>query len=177
VLAVSQDQPLSELTGYLAADKYLYPGIPSDQGGSKITKDYGNNAWPTMILIGPNKKVVEKKIWPVSTLTATLKKYPLSSNDIHQTVSQDLFDNIRLNPVKNSIQLSVPFSGYYTLNVYSSDGTMVREIFNGSLAPGEHVITWNKGSLAKGVYIITLSCGDVQKKTYQRTIVHLRTPL
>lgn len=49
----------------LQALGYDYPMIPGSPQGSSINSTYSISAYPTVILIAPNRAIVEKDIWPI----------------------------------------------------------------------------------------------------------------
>ena len=51
----------------------LLPSVSgNDGGGNTVTTNYGISAWPTVVLIAPNRDILEQDIFPVSNLTTAL---------------------------------------------------------------------------------------------------------
>lgn len=44
-----------------------YPTIGKDGTGNTICNTYGNSAYPTVILIKPDRSIVIDDLWPIST--------------------------------------------------------------------------------------------------------------
>lgn len=55
-----------------------YPSIGTDGGGTSICNSYGITAYPTVILIAPNKTIVEQDIWPVTNLDAAFSTHGIA---------------------------------------------------------------------------------------------------
>lgn len=61
-----------------------YPTIGSNGGGGAITNQYGISAWPTVILIMPNRQIVIQDLWPISnaqTVITALEQHGLQQHD------------------------------------------------------------------------------------------------
>jgi hypothetical protein len=80
------------------------------------------------------------------------------------------------NPFNSSTVISyqVPAASRVVLNVYSTEGRLVRTLVNGEATPGSHNVIWNGLSnsgtaVATGVYFYRLQAGDfsaIQKMVY-----------
>jgi hypothetical protein len=62
MMAISTAHSASQLQ----ALGFDYPMIPGSPSGSSINSTYSISQYPTVILIAPNKNIIEKDIWPIS---------------------------------------------------------------------------------------------------------------
>lgn len=61
----------AEVASFDATYNAIYPGVSGTEGGGAApTSAYGITAWPTVILIAPNKNIVEQDIWPIADAAA-----------------------------------------------------------------------------------------------------------
>ncbi len=76
--------------------------------------------------------------------------------------SQQLAVSIWPNPTSGSLQFAVRSSQdqHVTLNIYDVNSREVAVVFNGEMAAGEHVITWDSGDLPSGIYYYRLTTDD-----------------
>ena len=80
------------------------------------------------------------------------------------------------NPFNSSTVISyqVPVTSRVVLNIFNTEGRLVRTLVNGEATPGSHNVIWNGLSnsgtaVATGVYIYRLQAGDfnaIQKMVY-----------
>lgn len=163
ILAVTNNQTTSQLISYMSIDNYFYPGISIDNGGKSgktIHSDYGINALPTLILIAPNKRVVEKDMWPIGTLSATLKKYDFSTGI---NTSEKLIGNdFKVILAHDKVKFELAIDGYYSWNICSVNGRLIDGPFNGFISKGEHWFTLDN-NLSKGVYLLRIQYGNSEK--------------
>jgi hypothetical protein len=78
VISICKDGSDSTVKNKATLAGILYPVISGSSGGSTIFSSYGISYTPTITLINPQKKIVEKDIWPTSKLLTTLKKYSIN---------------------------------------------------------------------------------------------------
>ena len=55
------------------------PTILGSQGGSSVRDQYGVSALPTIIIIGPDKKMINNNIWPITSVASFEATFPSSS--------------------------------------------------------------------------------------------------
>jgi thiol-disulfide isomerase/thioredoxin len=70
-LSISSQDNMEAVQNYAAAHNYTYPMAPNTWG---VTTTYQIGAYPTIILIAPNRQIVEKDIWPVNTAQVLIDK-------------------------------------------------------------------------------------------------------
>lgn len=77
-----------------------YPTIGSDGGGATICSTYSITAYPTIILIAPDRNIVIRDLWPVSsaaTIVNALAPYEIEQHDCDEVI-------VSCNPPLNLMQ-------------------------------------------------------------------------
>lgn len=151
-----------------------YPCISGDAGGSNICSTYGISAYPTIILIAPDKSIVVQDMWPFSTsiCNSTISGYGVSTATCpvgFTDYEKNLITGVYPNPA--SEQAEFTFMGEqntrYTVSVFDMSGKPVLEqtmdVINTS---GEYTYNVSVANLAAGSYYLVLSsdnkpCGRV----------------
>ncbi|GBL35883.1 thioredoxin [Filimonas sp.] len=71
---------LSDLHGFDASagldTSNSYPSTYGIIGGATNGTAYGITAYPTIILVGPDKKMIDNDVWPISTIADIENKFP-----------------------------------------------------------------------------------------------------
>ncbi len=121
-MAISMNHSTSQMQSGLSA--YNFIKIPTPPG-STINTTYSIGAYPTFILIKPDKQIVEKDIWPISN--TILRTAVTNAGGVPQSCATSLEEN-----ADNSSIFTVypnPASGYINFN---SDGLTdaIYEIYN-----------------------------------------------
>jgi hypothetical protein len=149
-----------------AAEKVKYSSISGQSGGTAINTNYSPSAYPTIILIAPDRKIVEKDIFPTNKLPATLAKYTINNTFISNS-SQSLL----LNELPEVSILSFNYQSFslyssgtrdYTLNVFSMNGNLLKSISTGVLSEGTHSVSLDLTNVSGGAYIIQAKAGKTQ---------------
>ena len=87
-LSIDNGDTDAEVIQYEADYGCLPPAISGDEGGGdSINSAYGIGAYPTVVLIAPDKTILEQDIWPVSGLEAALLNANISQNSCTVIVS------------------------------------------------------------------------------------------
>ena len=87
-LSIDNGDTDAEVIQYEADYGCLPPAISGDEGGGdSINSAYGIGAYPTVVLIAPDKTISEQDIWPVSGLEAALLNANISQNSCTVIVS------------------------------------------------------------------------------------------
>ena len=151
-----------------------YPCISGDAGGSAINTTYGINAFPTIILIAPDKNIVVQDMWPFSTSTcnSTISGYGVNAASCpvgFTEYEKNLITGVYPNPASEQAQFT--FMGeqntLYTVSVFDLSGKPVLEQTMDKInTSGEYSYTVPVGNLAAGSYYLVLSsdkkpCGRV----------------
>ncbi|MDD3877773.1 MAG: T9SS type A sorting domain-containing protein [Bacteroidales bacterium] len=121
-MAISSNHSTSELQ--TATSAYNFIKIPSTQGAS-INSTYGISAYPTFILISPNKQIYDQDIWPIDN--TILRNTVTAAGGVAQSCIADIEtpeNNTTLslypNPAQNFITIEQgqePLSNYEIFNV------------------------------------------------------------
>lgn len=151
-----------------------YPCISGDAGGTAICGTYGITAYPTFILIAPDKNIVEQDIWPFSTsiCNTTIAGYGVGTASCPTGIfdySQNIITGLYPNPASDQTMFTfmAEQNALYKVTVFSMSGQPVLEQqMNEINSQGEYSYSIPVGELAAGSYYIVLSsdnrpCGRV----------------
>ena len=106
-------------------------------GGADIGNMYSPAAYPTVILVGPDNKLINLDIWPIPDISAIENAFPAgilveqecgaTTTDINEQLQKDLALRIAPNPVVETLNLSwsKELNGELTFNVINVQGVMV----------------------------------------------------
>ncbi len=88
----------------------------------------------------------------------------VSVND--KVLDNDLI-NVNPNPIttNGSITLTLPKSAHCTASLYSSNGTLVKTVFDGLGRKGENTIELQTTNVASGTYTLIVEMGDLRQST------------
>ncbi len=81
---------------YGADQNIIYPLIsaPANEGGGvTVSGLYNPEAFPTIILIAPDKSIVEKDMWPASTIPGLLEDYEILATEMQDNFSEALINH------------------------------------------------------------------------------------
>lgn len=56
------------------------PAVSMEGGGGTVNSTFGVSAWPTYVLIGPDNKMKNNDIWPISNMNTFVQAFPAGSN-------------------------------------------------------------------------------------------------
>jgi len=151
-----------------------YPCISGDAGGSTICNTYGITAYPTFILIAPDKNIVVQDMWPFSTTicNTTIADYGVNAGTCPVGVTdypQNLITGVYPNPASEQTQFTFMAEQniQYTVSIVDLSGKPVLvQQMNEINAAGEYSYTVPVNNLAAGSYFLVLSsdnkpCGRV----------------
>lgn len=131
---------------------------------------YGPSAYPTYCLIGPDQKLKNGDIWPISSVSdfeSAFTAAGFSPTEMQCAVGVEenvaVLNNVTLfpNPATTNANISVNLeeTSEVIVNVYNMVGAVVlTEIFNGT--NGANTFALNTSSLENGQYIVNISLGD-----------------
>ena len=163
VLAAHASGSDAQVISWDNTNNVKYPSFSGQNGGSSLFSTYKVGATPTLILIAPDQKIVEKDIWPISNLPSTLDKYDIGVTEISKNSNLLKIPQISLKVVSSqNLILTVPCDGIYTINTFSADGQILGTISTGLLAQGEHTIQWNSAQISRGIYFIQVGSGNLK---------------
>lgn len=139
----------------------MFSGI--EGGGNAVCSAYGPSAFPTMILIAPNKTILEKDMWPInaaSDFDAYLSKagltYSACSTGINEVASPFHF-SLFPNPAADIINVT-SLNGA-TLNSYNVMDPSGRVLLSSEGIHAEQIQV-NLQALAAGFYLIEIQTSE-----------------
>lgn len=156
-------------TTYMSATGPTYPlGISGTQGSATAGQQtfhnlYGINAFPTMILIAPNRQIVEQDIWPIST-AASFDPF-FQSHGIYPGVAgvTGVVENNSIkifpSPAKESINLQVTGDKLNGVRLIDVLGNVV---MSQSFDNSNQVKTLNVSNLNAGVYFAEVRINNTE---------------
>ena len=134
----------------------LMPSVSGiDGGGNSVTSSYGISAYPTVVLIAPNRTIIEQDIWPVSNITTALPNAGLNTTPCTPpTASWDCIGGICTDPgtgngTYSTINDCINTCGVSSIKEIYNEQTSGVEIYN---LLGERMNTPFK-ELPRGIYI------------------------
>ncbi|MFA8301169.1 MAG: T9SS type A sorting domain-containing protein [Hyphomicrobiales bacterium] len=152
-----------------------YPTVSGVQGGGTgICMNYGIMAYPTIILIAPNKKIVETSLNPFPTghgLKALFDKYNIEEKDctttgVENLGSEDVSFSATPNPSTGNITMHFPTqkNGKVDMDVIDINGKIVKSYKNLTLS-NAGIKTFDFSELNKGLYFVKALINDQEVKT------------
>lgn len=134
-----------------------YPSNYGTIGGSGNGNTYGISAYPTIVLIGPDKKMINNDIWPLSTVSALEAAFPngvitpmsCAPTAINTIENNRINVNVYPNPANDYVQ--VKSKGLLAITVTNQLGTKVCLINNISQSD---IYNLNISNLSQGIYFI-----------------------
>lgn len=149
-----------------------YTNISGTSGGSAIHNSYSPTALPTLILIAPDKSIVEHDIWPISSSANIIS--PLLGHGLTQTScsssapkpyssskKSEMNDFIYPNPTNGIINIKA--SGFDKADIYDVTGNLVSSIILTS-----DII--DLSHLQNGMYIVELV--NESRKINQKVMIN-----
>ncbi|NOU47751.1 MAG: redoxin domain-containing protein [Bacteroidales bacterium] len=146
-----------------------FPSISGDEGGgTAVCNTYGINAYPTVILIAPDKNIVERDIWPIADgeyLAGIIEGHGgipaiCSPVGVQEVQDDQLTRYIKSypNPANNvfNLMFQVGTSASVTFVVENVFGNKVMEISPIGYPLGSYTIQIPVEQLPEGIYMITM---------------------
>ncbi len=152
----------------------LYQDLPGQKfpsasgiegGGTAVCLDYGIGAYPTVIIIAPDKSIVEQDIWPIadgSYLAGVIEGHGgipsdctyVGDTEISQNKHAD-FLSVYPNPVIDYCEIGFYLSkpDTYQFSLYNCVGVRVMNFKNSTYSKGNHVLSISMKSLPSGTYL------------------------
>jgi thiol-disulfide isomerase/thioredoxin len=136
------------------------PAISAQGGGGAVTSQFGIAAYPTYCLIGPDNKLVNADIWPISNMSTFVNAFPANSGIQPMACSTSVNETeaveVVIFPVPASDMLNVNItseSAVYT--IFDQSG---RAVLSGNMTSSRSEIAL-KG-LSNGIYFLELVSGN-----------------
>ncbi|HOJ25055.1 MAG TPA: T9SS type A sorting domain-containing protein [Bacteroidales bacterium] len=136
-----------------------YPTISGDKGGTTICNNYGITAYPTYILIAPNRNIVVQDMWPFSTAicNSTLESYGIQSLPCQTSINDLLAKTIAIYPIPAQSELFIDIQNNKLTNpilsIYDVTGQI---IYLENLKTNNAVHTINTSLINNGSYILQI---------------------
>ncbi|MDP2234793.1 MAG: T9SS type A sorting domain-containing protein [Bacteroidales bacterium] len=148
-LSISSQDNMVAVQNYAASHNYTYPMVPNTWG---VTTTYQIGAYPTIILIAPNRQIVEKDIWPVNTAQVLIDKLllygaiPQSCSAVGVNELSDFIFSVTPNPFSDQIKIEV--DSFVNVEIYDLMGKKLDSFIVNQLS------NYNSASLKPGIYMI-----------------------
>jgi len=136
-------------------------------GGTDITTTYGITAFPTVIMIAPNKNIIEQDIWPIpdaAYLIGVISGHggiPMAcSSNINENQSTDNHNSAYLYPNPNSghftLKLNLSEKSIIKLSINDISGKKVLDFSDEYTLNGSNESSINAEKLEKGYYFLNI---------------------
>lgn len=151
-----------------------YPTVSGDDGGGNaVNVAYNPAAYPTYILIAPNKQIIETDMWPIdnaasfTTFFATHNLAPKSCAITGINNAQETIENVTIypNPVLNNVHIKTN-ENLKSVKVFDVLGNL---LLNETISSGNQYEI-NMSSFQTGVYFVEINSekGAVIKKIHKK---------
>jgi thiol-disulfide isomerase/thioredoxin len=134
-----------------------FPNVLGSQGGSGVRGQYGVSAFPTIILVGPDRKMINNDIWPISSVATfeavfpagaiTPKSCSAASIDL---VALEANLNVYPNPVSDVLNIEIEY--IQNVSIYDATG---KTVFSAAYNNIDH-IALHVNEYESGIYIISV---------------------
>lgn len=147
-----------------------YPMISGVEGtGGAIMKKYGNKHFPTIHLVAPDKKIVEKEIemsYKPSELEALVAKYVVPTAVENQKLPVQSRKRVKvIGGAKNHLRISVDQHDIYTITVYTLNGKEIFRMHEGiGLHAGTHSVFFDHHFADHGIFIVKIEAASFSCK-------------
>ena len=109
-----------------------YPTIGTSSNGTSICNTYQIEAYPTLILIAPNRSIVIQDLWPINnaqTIINALTPYGIEQHDCDDAIEEFDADSFTLYPNPVNDMLTIEGENLGNVSVYNALGQVIFEIF------------------------------------------------
>ncbi len=166
-MSIDKGESDATVQSYVNSKNIEYFAISGTQGGGDaIIADYGpfSEGYPTTILIAPDRNIIEKDLWPLSSIApaivnANIQEHACGPTEIladEHTKINSVLQNTIVRVTAESITLSIVSAGEYTLVAYTANGKITKELYRGCLQKGVHTFNRQNDVLANGIYFLKL---------------------
>ena len=133
-------------------------------GGNAVITAYGITAYPTIILIAPNRQIIEQDIWPFSAaigaaafLSAGINNAACPAVGIEES---DVFTELIAYPNPVSEQLNIGFelidNSVVQFEILDASGKLVQSEMSRLYTAGQHTEYVNTSDIATGMYFLNV---------------------
>jgi cytochrome oxidase Cu insertion factor (SCO1/SenC/PrrC family) len=165
----------AEVLQYEADYGGLFPAVSGTEGGGDaVVNAYGIGAFPTVILIAPNRDILSQDIFPVThaNLDAAItgagisenpdacNESPVGINELDNSVAAIL--NVFPNPasLSTTVEFSLTEATEITVELSNLMGQKVSTMTTQQYTIGKHVVNVPLANLSNGMYNISLTSSD-----------------
>ena len=161
---------------------YTHSPAVSNEGGSAAVKNaFGVNAYPTYCLIGPDNKMLQNDMWPISSMANFVSYFP-SGGVIQPAACATGVTEIQTSRIISihpspstgavTVELDGMGSGNVTMELFDMLGKQVRTISLGGAANGAVRQNVNLADLQNGQYLCRFSTNDGRRDVRRLVIAH-----
>jgi cytochrome oxidase Cu insertion factor (SCO1/SenC/PrrC family) len=162
----------------LAGEKF--PSVSGDDGGGNaVCSAYGILAYPTVILIAPDKTILEQDIWPIADgpyLASIIEghggiAYDCSAVGIEEV--RTAFADSYPNPVSDVFKMKFNVSNNESIafEVYNILGEKIMNIPENSYSRGSYIVPVPVTNLSDGTYLIKIISEGIPKDMCKMFVV------
>jgi len=162
-----------------------YPTISGvEGGGTQICNDYQIPLYPTVILIAPDRTILEQDIWPIpsaQTIIDALEAHGLEEHDCPPPIGIEepiaglaSISSVYPNPAGSNARIVISSEEAMSagVEVYNAIGIKVLEIQQTDLVPGENTIEFSVADLPTGTYFIRVLKNNELLDVSRLSVVH-----
>ena len=139
-----------------------HPTVSGSQGGGNgVYTNYEIQSTPTVILIAPDRTILEHWIWKptqenINAAIIAAGGSMVGIDDEPLTHDEDIL--IYPNPASDrvNVQLEVQDAAIYQLEIYNLSGTRIHQSSSARLTAGKRVLSAELGDLPEGTYFIRI---------------------
>ncbi len=137
-----------------------YPTISGNSGGTQICNNYGITAFPTYILIAPNRNIVVQDLWPFSTsiCNSTLESFGIQPMTCPTSINNLIAKTIAIYPIPAQSNMFIDIQDNKLnnpiLSIYDLTGKI---IYLENLNTNNTIHSINTSLINNGSYILQIS--------------------
>jgi thiol-disulfide isomerase/thioredoxin len=128
-ISIDQGDTDAEVLQYEETYGGLLPSVSGvNGGGNSVTSTYGVTAYPTVVLIAPNRTILSQDIWPLSNITSVFSNAGLSLASCGAaSIQEELLTNKKLLKVTDLLGRETKTTNQVLIYMYD-DGTIEKKI-------------------------------------------------
>ena len=128
-ISIDQGDTDAEVLQYEETYGGLLPSVSGvNGGGNSVTSTYGVTAYPTVVLIAPNRTILSQDIWPLSNITSVFSNAGLSLASCGAaSIQEELLTNKKLLKVTDLLGRETKTTNQVLIHIYD-DGTIEKKI-------------------------------------------------
>jgi thiol-disulfide isomerase/thioredoxin len=144
------------------------PAVSADGGAGAVNSNFGVSAFPTICLIGPDNRIIELDIFPVSNVGTFEATFPSGFNPSPQACSfagieEDKLSGLSVFPNPANVEVNFTFDATVSETAKIEIVNLVGEVVlsqNVETTVGSNYNTLDVESLAAGQYIARIALSD-----------------